>query len=562
MVSAFAPVEDGTRTLTPELQLDEGATRLVLLDLGFGANRLGASSLAQAYGQLGHEVPDLADPARLKAFFALVQRWAAAGEVLAYHDRSDGGLWATVVEMAIAARAGFDLTLPAQDPLGALFSEELGAVLQVREDAVPRLRAEAEAAGLGPAFQVLGPITEAEQLVVRDSAGAVLFERSRAEAERRWMETSYHMARLRDDETCAREEYDAIERSAHALKPKLTFDPGAEPAAPAVLTGARPRAAIFREQGVNGQLEMAAAFHAAGFETVDVHSSDLQSGRTSLADFQVLAVCGGFSYGDVLGAGQGWAKALRFDDRARAELETHFAQADRLTLGVCNGCQMLSALAPLIPGAGAWPRFLRNRSEQFEARLSQVEVQASPSPFLADMVGSVLPVAVAHGEGRASFANVEAAKTLQAQGGIALRYVDGDGQAATLYPSNPNGSELSTAGVCSADGRTLIMMPHPERVFLTRQLSWGAPRLARAVSLVAPVPERPEGPRLAVARREATIGLEGFVARGEVARGPVLEPVAKGFFHGAKGQPFPGNGLRSEEGHLEAFSPRSEGHGI
>ena len=475
VVSAFAPVEDGTRTLTPELQLDEGATRLVLLDLGFGANRLGASSLAQAYGQLGHEVPDLADPARLKAFFALVQRWAAAGEVLAYHDRSDGGLWATVVEMAIAARAGFDLTLPAQDPLGALFSEELGAVLQVREDAVPRLRAEAEAAGLGPAFQVLGPITEAEQLVVRDSAGAVLFERSRAEAERRWMETSYHMARLRDDETCAREEYDAIERSAHALKPKLTFDPGAEPAAPAVLTGARPRAAIFREQGVNGQLEMAAAFHAAGFETVDVHSSDLQSGRTSLADFQVLAVCGGFSYGDVLGAGQGWAKALRFDDRARAELETHFAQADRLTLGVCNGCQMLSALAPLIPGAGAWPRFLRNRSEQFEARLSQVEVQASPSPFLADMVGSVLPVAVAHGEGRASFANVEAAKTLQAQGGIALRYVDGDGQAATLYPSNPNGSELSTAGVCSADGRTLIMMPHPERVFLTRQLSW-APR--------------------------------------------------------------------------------------
>ena len=352
VVSAFAPVEDGTRTLTPELQLDEGATRLVLLDLGFGANRLGASSLAQAYGQLGHEVPDLADPARLKAFFALVQRWAAAGEVLAYHDRSDGGLWATVVEMAIAARAGFDLTLPAQDPLGALFSEELGAVLQVREDAVPRLRAEAEAAGLGPAFQVLGPITEAEQLVVRDSAGAVLFERSRAEAERRWMETSYHMARLRDDETCAREEYDAIERSAHALKPKLTFDPGAEPAAPAVLTGARPRAAIFREQGVNGQLEMAAAFHAAGFDTVDVHSSDLQSGRTSLADFQVLAVCGGFSYGDVLGAGQGWAKALRFDDRARAELETHFAQADRLTLAFVMAAKCFRPLRPSSPGPG------------------------------------------------------------------------------------------------------------------------------------------------------------------------------------------------------------------
>jgi phosphoribosylformylglycinamidine synthase len=220
---------------------------------------------------------------------------------------------------------------------------------------------------------------------------------------------------------------------------------------------------------------MAAAFHAAGFETVDVHSSDLQSGRTSLGDFQVLAVCGGFSYGDVLGAGQGWAKALRFNDRARGELEAHFAHADRLTLGVCNGCQMLSALAPLIPGAEAWPGFLRNRSEQFEARLSQVEVLASPSPFLTDMVGSVLPVAVAHGEGRASFANAEAARALQAQGGLVLRYVDGDGQAATLYPSNPNGSELSAAGVCSADGRTLIMMPHPERVFLTRQLSW-APR--------------------------------------------------------------------------------------
>jgi phosphoribosylformylglycinamidine synthase len=472
VISAFAPVEDGSRTLTPELQLGEGATTLVLLDLGFGANRLGASSLAQAYGQLGHEVPDLADPARLKGLFTLVQRWGASGELLAYHDRSDGGLWATVVEMAIAARAGFDLTLPAQDPLGALFSEELGAVLQVREDAVPRLSAEAEAAGLGPAFQVLGPVTEAEQLVMRDSAGAVLFERTRADAERRWMETSYHMARLRDDESCAREEYDAIERSAHALRPTLTFDPGAERAAPAVLTGARPRAAIFREQGVNGQLEMAAAFHAAGFETLDVHSSDLQSGRTSLADFQVLAVCGGFSYGDVLGAGQGWAKALRFNDRARGELEAHFARADRLTLGVCNGCQMLSALAPLIPGAKAWPRFLRNRSEQFEARLSQVEVLASPSPFLTDMVGSVLPVAVAHGEGRASFADAEAARTLLAQGGLALRYVDGDGQAATLYPSNPNGSELSAAGVCSADGRTLIMMPHPERVFLTRQLSW------------------------------------------------------------------------------------------
>ncbi len=471
VITAFAPVSDGSATLTPALQGPNAPTVLVLLDLGFGANRLGASSLAQAFGQLGHEAPDLDDPARMQSFFTLVQRWAEAGQVLAYHDRGDGGLWATVVEMAIAGRRGATLTLPTQDPLGCLFSEELGAVLQVPEAAVARLRGEAEAAGLGPAFHVLGPVTEDETLLVRDAAGMELLRRSREGVERLWSETSYHMARLRDDATCADEEQAALARPEHGIVPHLTFDPGEVPRAPAVLTGVRPRAAIFREQGVNGQLEMAAAFHAAGFETVDVHASDLIEGREALDDFQVLAVCGGFSYGDVLGAGQGWAKSLRFNDRARAALEGHFADPNRLTLGVCNGCQMLAGLAPLIPGAEAWPQFLRNRSEQFEARLSQLEVLASPSPFLEGMAGSRIPVAVAHGEGRAVFP-ARAAERLQAQGGLALRYVDGAGQPATLYPSNPNGSELAAAGVSSADGRVLIMMPHPERVFLTRQLSW------------------------------------------------------------------------------------------
>ena len=449
-ISAFAPVTDARRTLTPLLKA--GDTVLVLIELPGERNRLGASAFAQCYGQLGDEVPDIDDPQAFRALLEFVLSGSGAGRFSAYHDRSDGGLIVTLLEMAFAARVGLDIE---QADLPALFTEEPGVVVEIGASELPTLLRDARAAGL-VARQVATPRSDD-----RNTVGA--YESTRAELERLWSETSHRMQRIRDDAACADQELEGIEDSRTRMVPKLGFDPANDVAAPYVTTGARPRVAILREQGVNGQIEMAAAFHRAGFDAVDVHTSDLFSGEVSLADFVALAACGGFSYGDVLGAGGGWAKSILFHPQARDTFQAFFAR-DTLTLGVCNGCQMLSRLKALIPGADRWPRFERNRSEQFEGRSVMVRINPNVSPWLDGMAGSTVPIAVAHGEGRAEFRDPAPAAVLQ--------YVDGLGEATQTYPLNPNGSRNALAGTISAGGRALIMMPHPERVFRTVQNSW------------------------------------------------------------------------------------------
>jgi phosphoribosylformylglycinamidine synthase len=477
IVTAFAPVSDARRTLTPQLVCDAGPTTLLLVDLGRGQDRLGGSCLAQVYGALGSAPADLDDPALLIGFFGAIREAARADLLLAYHDRSDGGLFVTLAEMAFAGRSGIEVDLgpragPAADPVAALFSEELGAVLQVRDRDLAAVLAILARHGLATACRALGR-PAAHGRVSISIEGAPYFDESLTELHRAWSETSFRMRELRDDPACAREEYAALAlQDDPGLRATLSFDPDLDVAAPYIARGARPRVAVLREQGVNSQLEMAAVFHRAGFAPDDVHMTDVIAGRVSLADYQVLVACGGFSYGDVLGAGEGWAKSILFNTRARDEFGRFFGRTDALTLGVCNGCQMLAALGELIPGSDHWPRFKRNRSEQFEGRLSMVEVLASPSPFFAGMAGSVLPIAVAHGEGRASFAAAQDLDLLAAGGGIALRYVDHAGRPATTYPANPNGSPAAIAGIASVDGRVTLTMPHPERVFRAAQNSW------------------------------------------------------------------------------------------
>jgi phosphoribosylformylglycinamidine synthase len=493
IVTAFAIVDDIRRTLTPELKRDAdvGETELVLIDLGQGRNRLGGSALAQVYGVSGDVVPDV-DAATLKAFFGAIQALNRDGKILAYHDRSDGGLWATVCEMSFASHVGVSLNLDGlcYDPLmndvdgserfpqiagrlrdrviTALFNEELGAVLQIRladRGAVMQILRDA---GLGACSHAIGTTNTADAIRVWRNAKPVLAA-SRSELQRTWSEVSFQIARLRDDPSCAQEEFDALlDGDNPGLAMHQSFDAGA----PFVASGARPRIAILREQGVNGHVEMAAAFERAGFAPYDVHMSDLQAGRVHLADFKGLAACGGFSYGDVLGAGQGWAKSVLFNQRLREEFTAFFGRADSFALGVCNGCQMMAHLAPIIPGAHDWPTFQRNRSEQFEARVVMVEIPTSPSIFMAGMAGSKLPVVVSHGEGRADFASSADGRVL-----TALRYIDNRGAVATTYPFNPNGSPQGLAGVTTADGRFTIMMPHPERTFRSVQMSWQPPGL-------------------------------------------------------------------------------------
>ncbi len=472
IVSAFAPVRDARGTLTPQLRTDLGDTDLLLIDLGGGRNRLGASCLAQVYGQVGDEGPDLDDPGLLRRFFAAVQDLNREGLIVAYHDRSDGGLFVTLCEMAFAGRSGLTVEL---DVLGGedaavLFSEELGAVIQVRhtdtDDALKMLGDH----GLGRCSHVIGSLTEADRISFL-RGGADVLTRERAEFQRAWSETSYAMQSLRDNPDCAAEEFarvDAADDPGLSVKP--TFDLDQDLAAPFIQRGARPRLAVLREQGVNGQLEMAAAFHQAGFECVDVHMSDIVSGRLGLEDFRGLAACGGFSYGDVLGAGEGWAKSILFNARARDQFQAFFERPETFALGVCNGCQMLSNLRELIPGAGHWPHFVRNRSEQFEARMVMVEVPSSPSVLLNGMAESQLPIVVAHGEGRAEFRDAD---HLNLAGRfVALRYLENTGETAARYPANPNGSPLGITGLTTEDGRVTAMMPHPERVFRALQYSW------------------------------------------------------------------------------------------
>ena len=470
IVTAFAPVLDIAKTLTPQLQAVDGSV-LLLLDLGAGKNRLGGSVLAQVYGQLGNDCPDLDDPALLKAFFEAIQALNHHGRLLAYHDRSDGGLLATVAEMLFAGRQGVALTLDSlgDDMPAALFNEELGAVVQVRAEDCDNILTALIHAGLVDCVHKIGHVVSGRQLTV-SYAGDIVYSASRAELQSKWSEVSYRMQALRDNPDCALQQFERIaDDNDPGLHVALSFDVD-DDVTEALGFAQRPKVAILREQGVNGHVEMAAAFDRAGFTGIDVHISDIIQGRVTLADFTGLVACGGFSYGDVLGAGGGWAKSILFNPRARDEFAAFFNRPDTFGLGVCNGCQMLSGLKDIIPGAEHWPRFMRNTSEQFEARVTMVEVQSSPSIFFKDMAGSKLPVVVAHGEGCADFAfDPQIAVDAQA---VALCYIDNYGVKTTAFPANPNGSPFGITGLTTTDGRFTIMMPHPERCFRTLQNSW------------------------------------------------------------------------------------------
>jgi phosphoribosylformylglycinamidine synthase len=471
IVSAFAPSTDVTRAVTPQLQLGIADTRLLLIDLGAGRNRLGLSSFAQCYQTAGGAVADVDDPQHLKTFFFGMQWLHAQDVLLAYHDRSDGGLLVCALEMMFAGRCGLRLDIGEGELLPALFSEELGALVQVRAEHVSQVAA----ALPGLRVQEVGQPRAGDRFEIHHR-GRLCFEQARGALQQAWASTSYEMQRLRDNPECADEEFAQICADDPGLRDDLTFDLAQVAAANARWRAApaRPRLAVLREQGVNGQLEMAAAFHHAGFDAIDVHMTDLVAGRVRLSEFPALVACGGFSYGDVLGAGGGWAKSILNHGRLRDEFAAFFA-ADRLALGVCNGCQMFATLKELIPGAQHWPRFLRNRSEQFEGRTVLVRIAAGRSPWLAEMDGSVLPVAVAHGEGRAQFAGPAQRAALEDAGQVCVRYVDNHHQVTERYPANPNGTPGGITGISAADGRVLAMMPHPERVFRAGQNPWRNP---------------------------------------------------------------------------------------
>ncbi|BCS47448.1 phosphoribosylformylglycinamidine synthase [Aeromonas jandaei] len=474
LISAFARVEDVRNTVTPQLRTDLGETDLILIDLGNGKQRLGASALAQVYRQLGDKAPDLDNPVQLKGFFNAIQALVADRKLIAYHDRSDGGLFVTLTEMAFAGHCGLDIQLDriGGELLPALFNEELGAVIQVRREDKEAVMTLLAGHGLAACSHVLGTVREGD-LITLQRVGQEVYRASRTALRTIWGETSWQMQRLRDNPECADQEH-AVRQDATdpGLQAKLSFNPAEDVAAPYIARGVSPRLAVLREQGVNSHVEMAAAFDRAGFAAVDVHMSDILSGRIKLEEFQTLVACGGFSYGDVLGAGEGWAKSILFNDNAREQFQRFFERGDTLSLGVCNGCQMMSNLRDLIPGADLWPRFVRNRSERFEARFSLVQVQESPSAFFAGMAGSVMPIAVSHGEGRVEVRDAAHLNALQTSGLVGLRFVDNRGSVTEQYPANPNGSPEGITAVTTTDGRATIMMPHPERVFRTVANSW------------------------------------------------------------------------------------------
>lgn len=472
VISAFARVEDVRHTLTPQLSTEDNA--LLLIDLGKGHNALGATALAQVYRQLGDKPADVRDVAQLKGFYDAMQALVAARKLLAWHDRSDGGLLVTLAEMAFAGHCGVQVDIAAlgDDHLAALFNEELGGVIQVRaedRDAVEALLAQY---GLADCVHYLGQALAGDRFVITANDQTV-FSESRTTLRVWWAETTWQMQRLRDNPQCADQEHEAKANDADpGLNVKLSFDINEDIAAPYIATGARPKVAVLREQGVNSHVEMAAAFHRAGFDAIDVHMSDLLGGRIGLGNFHALVACGGFSYGDVLGAGEGWAKSILFNHRVRDEFETFFHRPQTLALGVCNGCQMMSNLRELIPGSELWPRFVRNHSDRFEARFSLVEVTQSPSLLLQGMVGSQMPIAVSHGEGRVEVRDDAHLAALESKGLVALRYVDNFGKVTATYPANPNGSPNGITAVTTENGRVTIMMPHPERVFRTVANSW------------------------------------------------------------------------------------------
>ncbi|HEZ5492140.1 TPA: phosphoribosylformylglycinamidine synthase [Neisseria meningitidis] len=497
IISAFAPVQDVRKTVTPELKNVEDSV-LLFVDLGFGKARMGGSAFGQVYNNMTGDAPDLDDTGRLKAFYNVIQQLVAEDKLLAYHDRGDGGLFATLAEMAFAARCGLDVNLSSayrprelthEETVRELFNEELGAVIQIRCHDHETVRGLFAENGLDQAVRIIArPNADKRLRIVNacevDTGNDIAFgvtdyqiirqvflDEPLTNLQRAWQETSHAIQKLRDNPACADSEFALIgDNGRSALFADVKFDVNEDIAAPFINSGAKPKIAILREQGVNGQIEMAAAFTRAGFDAYDVHMSDLMAGRVRLADFKMLAACGGFSYGDVLGAGEGWAKSILFHPALRDQFAAFFADPDTLTLGVCNGCQMVSNLAEIIPGTAGWPKFKRNLSEQFEARLSMVHIPKSASLILNEMQGSSLPVVVSHGEGRADFALH--GSNISADLGIALQYVDGRNQVTQTYPLNPNGSPQGIAGVTNADGRVTIMMPHPERVYRAAQMSW------------------------------------------------------------------------------------------
>ncbi|EJL6526907.1 TPA: phosphoribosylformylglycinamidine synthase [Vibrio cholerae] len=474
IITAFARVEDIRKTVTPQLRTDLGETSLILIDLGNGQNRLGATALAQVYKQLGDKSADVDNAAQLKGFFDAVQTLVRNDKLVAYHDKGDGGLLVTLAEMAFAGHCGIKANIETlgDDALAALFNEELGAVIQVKNDELNAALATLAAHGLEACAHVIGEVEASDRLLIT-CGEEVLIERSRTELRTIWAEMTHKMQALRDNSACADQEFAAKQDNRDpGLNAKLTYDVQADVAAPYIAKGVRPKMAILREQGVNSHVEMAAAFDRAGFDAVDVHMSDILTGQTVLDAYQGLVACGGFSYGDVLGAGEGWAKSILFNAQAREQFEQFFQRKDTFSLGVCNGCQMLSNLRDLIPGAELWPRFVRNESDRFEARFSLVEVQKSPSLFFSEMAGSRMPIAVSHGEGRVEVRDALHLAAIEQSGTVAIRFVDNFGQPTQAYPSNPNGSPNAITGLTTQDGRVTIMMPHPERVFRTVANSW------------------------------------------------------------------------------------------
>ena len=493
IITAFGAVEDIRKTVTPELRTDKGGsleeTRLIAIDLSKGKKRLGGSCLAQVYKQLGNETPDVDNAETLKGFFNAMQTLVRAEKVIAYHDISDGGLFTTVTEMAFAGHTGVDIDISklsngASDDLATLFNEELGGVIQIRESDVDAIHAVLAEHGVLDCCTDIGRLNN-EDTIRFSRNGEVVLENSRTYYRTVWAQTTYRMQSLRDNPECAQQEHDVkFDTEDPGLNTELTFDINEDIVSDLIVKDAQasingtangianPRVAILREQGVNSHVEMAAAFDRAGFVAIDVHMSDILSGRTDLADFNGLVACGGFSYGDVLGAGEGWAKSILFNANARAMFKTFFERETTFTLGVCNGCQMLSNLKDIIPGAQHWPHFVQNKSERFEARFSLVEIQESPSVLFKGMEGSRMPIAVSHGEGHAEFSSDEAIDAANNSGTVSMRYVNNYGDVTETYPANPNGSVDGITSLTTTDGRVTIMMPHPERVFRTVANSW------------------------------------------------------------------------------------------
>ncbi|MCA2014506.1 phosphoribosylformylglycinamidine synthase [Vibrio tritonius] len=474
VITAFARVEDVRKTVTPQLRTDKGETSLIAIDLGNGKNRLGATALAQVYKQLGDKPADVDSAEQLKGFFNAIQTLVRNDKLIAYHDKGDGGLFVTLAEMAFAGHCGIqaDIAKLGDDALAALFNEELGAVVQVANTELDGVLATLAQFGLEACSHVIGQVEATDAFVIK-SGNDVVIDRSRTELRTIWAETTHKMQALRDNPACADQEFAAKKDNTDpGLNVSLSFDVNEDIAAPYIATGAKPRMAILREQGVNSHVEMAAAFDRAGFDAVDVHMSDILTGKAVLDEYNGLVACGGFSYGDVLGAGEGWAKSVLFNAQAREQFQNFFHREDTFSLGVCNGCQMLSNLKDLIPGADLWPRFVRNESERFEARFALVEVQKSDSVFFDGMAGSRMPIAVSHGEGRVEVRDDAHLTAIEQSGTVAVRYVDNFGNATQQYPNNPNGSPNAITGLTTQDGRVTIMMPHPERVFRTVANSW------------------------------------------------------------------------------------------